>query len=203
MRGWVESLAASKSPDGAPDFDDSPDHLLRIGAFDVLWATEATFTLRMIVDVHPDRPAEPLTFAANFTREAVPAWRYCRNDHHLDLDISRDHLHVHGNKRLVGLPDPLTLDQLTSRLAGRTSIILQGLGMRAVGADPSRRETMRIQAASAVVTELSASECRPCRSVRRYSLGSQGPAAVPRRWSCPWQWPVRRPCRHGRRQCWP
>lgn len=114
MRGWVDSLAVSTSPDGAPDFDDAPDHLLRICAFDVLWATGATFMLRMVVDVHPDRPAEPLTFAANFAREAVPAWRYCRNDHH--LDVGRDHLHLHGSKHLVGLPDPLTLEQLTSRL---------------------------------------------------------------------------------------
>lgn len=114
FRGWVESLAVATSPDGAPDFMDLPGRVLFVRPFDVLWASEVTLRVGMTVDVAPDRPAEPLWLAANLTRKGVVAWRYCRNENH--PETGRDHLHLSGGTKLVGLPDPLTLDQLSARL---------------------------------------------------------------------------------------
>ncbi len=114
VRGWVDSLAVVTQPDGAPDFVDLPGQLLRIGPFNAVWAVDAALRVHMTVDVNPQRPAEPVLLAANFTRNSASVWRYCRNDYH--PDVGRDHLHLHDDTLLVGLPDPLTLNQLSARL---------------------------------------------------------------------------------------
>jgi hypothetical protein len=114
MRRWLDELGAATNPEGAPDFVDLPDAALHIGNFDVLWSSTAKLTMRIMVDVSWGRPAEPLVLAATFTRGRVAVWRYCRNDNH--PEAGRDHLHLDNDTRLVGLPDPLTLSQLTARL---------------------------------------------------------------------------------------
>lgn len=114
MSGCVDTLGVLTVPDGGPDFVDLPDQALRVGPLQVIWAPSVTLTFRMTVDVNPIQPAEPSWLAANLTRDGVSTWRYCRNENH--PEAGRDHLHLNGDTKLVGLPDPLTMRQLTARL---------------------------------------------------------------------------------------
>ena len=114
MQQWLDELGAATVPDGAPDCRDLQGDLLEIGPLAVTWTATSRLHLHLVVDVNPERPAEPVLLSAHLMRDGRAAWRYCRNDHH--SDVGGDHLHLDDDARLVGLVEPLALSHITARL---------------------------------------------------------------------------------------